>query len=377
MLYTPSEERMITAPTFKGKDNKRGIKSILFVHNARTSFVQLDMEILRERYELTEAYLRARRVAPHVIWRQVRRHSLVFGWFASWHMLLPVLFARLQRKPALLIIGGYDLANLPQIGYGHQRGGLKRWLSRTTMRMASHLITYSFYNREEAEHNAGIPQERVHVIYLGVPDLFKDCTPETREALVLTVGNVDRANLWRKGHEPFVRAAALLPGIPFALVGTWKDDTITYLRSIATPNVCFVGRVDDRALLDYYRRAAVYVQASQHEGFGMSVAEAMLAGCIPVATRAGALPEVIGDAGIFVDSAAPEQLAEHIRLGLQAPAAARWKARERVLRGFSLEQRRESLFRLITQIDEESDAEHRSIGPALSGGSEPDPWRRE
>ncbi len=111
---------------------------------------------------------------------------------------------------------------------------------------------------------------------------------------MLTVGNVDRPNLQRKGLEPFVRAAALLPGRRFVVVGAWLDDAIEQLRAIAPPNVTFTGRLSDAQVQDQLRRAAVYVQASLHEGFGMSLAEAMAAGCVPVVTRAG--PMVAGAA---------------------------------------------------------------------------------
>jgi len=169
-------------------------------------------------------------------------------------------------------------------------------------------------------------------------------------ARALSVGNIDRSNLGRKGHEPFVRAAAFLPEAEFVLVGAWKDDAIDYLRRIATPNVSFTGRVDEKTLLDYYRRASVYVQASAHEGFGMSVAEAMLAGCIPVVTRAGALPEVVGEAGLYTRSQDPALLAQAIREALNEPDAARGRARQRILECFPLSKRQEAIEHLIDSL---------------------------
>src|SRR5829696_375855 len=99
---------------------------ILFVHNDQASFVQTDLRLLRERYAVTDLYLPSRRFNPAAILAAVARHDLVVGWFASWHTCLPVLCARLLGKPSLLVVGGYDLANMPAIGYGHQRGGLKK-----------------------------------------------------------------------------------------------------------------------------------------------------------------------------------------------------------------------------------------------------------
>ena len=91
------------------------------------------------------------------------------------------------------------------------------------------------------------------------------------------------------------------------------------------------------------------MQASKHEGFGVSVAEAMLAGCVPVTTRAGALPEVVGDTGVLLDDSASAD-------GRRWASARRciWarprSARRRVLERFSVEQRRDGLFALLDEL---------------------------
>jgi len=167
---------------------------------------------------------------------------------------------------------------------------------------------------------------------------------------VLTVGNVWQENLLRKGLLPFVQAAAHLPATKFMLIGKWYDDSIETLRRVAGPNVEFTGFVSDERLVDLYQRASVYVQASLHEGFGLSVAEAMLAGCIPVVTRKGALPEVVGDAGVYAASNDPLDVAVAIRRALTLDGSARQRARERILTQFPVERRRKALYALVDQL---------------------------
>jgi glycosyltransferase involved in cell wall biosynthesis len=326
------------------------VKKILFVHNHPAQFVRLDLAELQKRYQVTECCLNSHWLNPVSIWKQVSAHDLVFGWFASWHTFLPLLFARLSGRPSVLVVGGYDVANMPQISYGHQRGGLKKIVSRWTMRLATRLVTTSDYSNSEAVGNAAIPQSLARTIYLGVPDPFCVLPQEPRARMALTVGNVDRSTLRRKGHEAFVRTAALMPDVSFVLVGAWKDGAIEDLRSIATPNVTFTGRLSDGALLDYYQTAAVYVQASLHEGFGLSVAEAMLAGCVPVVSRAGSLPEVTGDSGIFVETPEPALLAEAIEKALGFPQEARTSIRQRILDQFPMEKRGQLLQQLIDRL---------------------------
>jgi glycosyltransferase involved in cell wall biosynthesis len=317
---------------------------IFFVHSGNETFVQLDRDLLSGFADVQDFH--ASQKFPLGLldyWRGIRKSNLVFCWFASWNSFWALLLARLFHKPSILAIGGYDIANLPEADYGHQRGGLGKWVSRLAMRLATQLFTNSYYSQKEAEQNAGVSLQRVKVIYHGVPDPFGSLPQTPKERMALTVGKVDFPNLKRKGLQAFVEAAAFLPDVQFVLVGEWADKAIEHLRMMASANVLFTGRVTEAELLDYYRKASVYVQASLHEGFGLSVAEAMLAGCIPVVTQAGALPEVVGDCGLYCNLIFPESIVQMIRDALNFSACLRAKARDRVLKEFPLGQRKQSL----------------------------------
>lgn len=323
---------------------------LLFVHSGVETFVALDRAALRQHFIVDDLYMKRKFPAGMIaLVRSVRRADLVFCWFASWNSLWALLMAKLSRRPSLLVLGGYDVADLPEAGYGHQRGGLQRWVSRGGMNLATALLPFSEFSRREAESNAGVPPERMQVVYIGVPDALGELPNGPRARMALTVGAIDWPNLKRKGLEPFVMAARLMPDIEFCVVGSWVDDAIEYLRSIAPGNVFFAGRISDEELAAYYRRASVYVQASLHEGFGLSVAEAMLAGCIPVATRMGSLPEVIGGCGVYVDSAEPSDIATGIAVALRSDPAMRQNARSRILSLFPPEKRSNRLYEIVCQ----------------------------
>jgi glycosyltransferase involved in cell wall biosynthesis len=318
---------------------------VLFVHSRRASFVAIDRKILAERYEIEDLYQPGRLPNPIAVIGGVARADLVFGWFASWHTFFPITLAWLLRKPAVLIVGGFDTADMPDIGYGHQRGGLRRWASRWIMRRARCLVTNSNYSLSEIERNTPIPAARVTVIHHGVPDPFGE-PPTEKEPEALTVGAIDRTTLVQKGQLPFVRAAAELPEVRFVFAGKWLDDAIDVLRAAAPANVEFTGWLPDQELYARYRRAAAYVQASRHEGFGLAVAEAMLAGCVPVVMNVTAMPEVIGDTGVLIESQRPSDVAAGIRRALELGPDAGRRARERILENFPLERRREGILRV-------------------------------
>jgi glycosyltransferase involved in cell wall biosynthesis len=168
--------------------------------------------------------------------------------------------------------------------------------------------------------------------------------------MALSVGFVTRDNLEIKGQRAFVETAAELPDVEFVLAGPHRDDAAEWLSARATPNVTLTGWLEQDELDRLFREASVYVQPSHHEGFGIAVAEAMLAGCVPVVTAAGALPEVVDDAGIQVPSDDPREVADGIRRALDAGPGARAAARERILTAFPVDVRRQGLWAAVEEL---------------------------
>jgi glycosyltransferase involved in cell wall biosynthesis len=102
--------------------------------------------------------------------------------------------------------------------------------------------------------------------------------------------------LRRQGHPDLKLVVAGPPG--------WGETP-----SLDRPGVVAPGRIDEATLDALYRGAAVLAVPSLSEGFGLPALEAMARGCPVVASKAGALPEVVGDAGVLVPPGDPDSLA--------------------------------------------------------------------
>ncbi len=83
-------------------------------------------------------------------------------------------------------------------------------------------------------------------------------------------------------------------------------------RNLGSPEVVCTGYVDDARVASLLAGARLLVFPSLYEGFGMPLLEAMQAGVPIVAARAGATPEVLGDAGLMVDPDDAEAFADTI-----------------------------------------------------------------
>ena len=318
--------------------------TVLYAYTGETTFTRIDREALAERFDVVDYEQHRLRVRPLELWRKLRRCDVVYCWFAAWQATAALALAALMRKPSVLVTGGVDTASLPEIGYGRQLGGVRRTATHWTIRHATRLITNSNYLVGELERNVGIPRDRVRVVHHGLRDRFGDVdVAAQRESIVLSVGVLYRLNLERKGHRPFVRAARELPDVRFVLAGRWDDDAIELLRADAPENVLFTGYLSDDELDTWFRRAAVYAQPSLHEGFGLALAEGMLAGAVPVVTKAGALPEVVGDVGVTIAEPTPVAVAAGIRRALELGRPEGARARARVLEHFPYEARRDGI----------------------------------
>jgi glycosyltransferase involved in cell wall biosynthesis len=322
---------------------------IYFVHQGLLSFVKKDLDILESKYQLravNNINFRPKTIADNlngVFWSDV-----VFCWFCSLRYVVPILLGKLFRKKILIVAGGYEVANLPQIGYGGMQGNWRTWLHKSLFSLAHHIICISKSNMYETNHNVNIPLEKLLLIYHGFNRA--EIIRHVKKTNVITVGRVSRENLMRKGLKLFIEAARYFPEIPFFLIGALDHGIEEEIANMAPPNLRLTGFVSDNELQRHLESAKVYVQASMHEGFGCAVAEAMLHECIPVVSNCFALPEVVGDAGHLFVPGSLNDLQQKISLALNNGDEVGRKARARVEKHFSLEARRDAFLSLIESL---------------------------
>jgi glycosyltransferase involved in cell wall biosynthesis len=215
---------------------------------------------------------------------------------------------------------------------GWQKMKQLRWYSFIGMQMRvarglPRLITVSDRARSDISRDFGIPTDSVAVVPNGVStDQFHPLPGITRELGRIIVTN--SADMPLKGMPYLLNAVAQLSrkrAVRLVVIGTLKKNgTINNLiRSLGIGDqVSFTGRIDPRAFVREYAKASMAVVPSLYEGFGLPAAEAMACGVPVVSTTGGALPEVVGDAGILVPPANTRALADAISRLLDHPAAA-------------------------------------------------------
>jgi glycosyltransferase involved in cell wall biosynthesis len=89
-------------------------------------------------------------------------------------------------------------------------------------------------------------------------------------------------------------------------------------------DVVFFDYVPDEDLPYFYNAAEVLVMPSLYEGFGLPVVEAMACGTPVVCTHAGSLPEVLGQAGVYVDPTDHRKMADALLTLLDNPIESIW-----------------------------------------------------
>ncbi len=314
------------------------------------SFIKKDLEILKKRHEVKVVRFSSI-LDAYAIWKGTLWCNLTFCWFGSLHSFFAVLFSKLLGKKSIVVAGGYDVVYLPEIKYGLFLFWWKRWCPLMVFRYADLILTVSQNTTRETLRNAKVDARKIRLLHHGFkPNIHNSQPDQNKEPIVLSVGGISRATLARKGLELFVKSSRFLPEVEFVLVGKWVDDSVNYLRSIASSNMRFSGAIDELSLLTLMGKSKVYVQVSQHEGFGCSLAEAMLCECIPVVTNVAAIPEVVGDCGFFLTDETPQMLANLIKRALNSDSSLGKKARERIKRLFPLKKREEVLLQIIENL---------------------------
>lgn len=177
------------------------------------------------------------------------------------------------------------------------------------------VVTPSQATKDDVCRYYGVEKARVHVIQHGspVPLAAADRSIERPGRYVLWIGRVDHTKNLGAVLEAFRTIARQSDArLIVAGEGSRVDERSLGVAPGSLGRVTVLGPVTESEKIALLDGAAVLVCPSLYEGFGFAPLEAMARGCPVVTAPTGALPEVCGDAAIYVDPRHPQQIAEAV-----------------------------------------------------------------
>jgi glycosyltransferase involved in cell wall biosynthesis len=245
--------------------------------------------------------------------------------FLSTHYNIPLF--PIKAKKRIVII--YDANHL---AFYNQLSMVQKFYTKLMMngavRLSDTIITISEFSKSEILKYLSVNPVNIKVVHFGIdPEMInlelKKVIPLSLiipEKFLLFVGNV-------KPHKNLInllRAFEILlrSGQDYKLIIVGKKEgfitgdkeVFDFIEGnkLLNEHIIFTGHVENCELYNYYRKAAVFVFPSLYEGFGIPPLEAMICGCPVIASDLTAIPEICGDAVLYIKAMDPADIADKI-----------------------------------------------------------------
>lgn len=295
-------------------------KRILFVYTSFSTFVAQDYEILAAQNKVDKFQFELSKKASTFAWQFIRqfillllfgwKYDVFFIWFADYHSLLPVVFAKITGKRSILVVGGYDLNCLPEFKYGALNNKFRAFFSKGSFKHATINLPVAISLKNKLLKR----YPNAQVIDLPTSQNIDRFNIQSfdREKIITTIALISRhQTMMVKGMDRFKELAEYMPDYHFTIIGI-HSEAQRFFEPIPS-NLELLPPIKHEELNAYLNRSSFYLQPSRSEGLPNALCEAMLCGCIPMGMNVGDVQEAIGPLGFVLDEWNPEPLSKFIR----------------------------------------------------------------
>lgn len=226
------------------------------------------------------------------------------------------------KKPVVITIHDVIPLLFPKHYPVGKKGTVAHWYQKQMVSFAAHIITDSESSKQDIHTYLHVPLHKITCVYLAAAQqsvtVSKDEIKKTlqfynlTQPYILYVGDIN----YNKNLPALISALKYLPEhVHLVCIGkNFREQPIPEWQAIKqgaagvskhstnTNRIHFLSNISNNKANDIaalYAGAAVYVQPSLSEGFGLPVLEAMQFGTPVVATQSGSLPEVVGEHGVL------------------------------------------------------------------------------
>ena len=190
---------------------------------------------------------------------------------------------------------------------------------------ASKIITVSSFSKKDICNNYGLKEDKVHVIYNGGNEMYKPIPIKEKKDFVnnnnngrpyfIYVGSLHKRKNILRMLSAFKALNSNMRIMDFIIIGEKMWENQMDLHGLLE-NVKFLGRKSGHELAQWVASSAGLVYVSYFEGFGLPVLEGMMAGVPVITSHVTSMPEVGGDAVIYVDPFDEESIVKGMKTAI-------------------------------------------------------------
>ncbi len=284
-------------------------------------------------------FIYAKNVVPVVLCPQAR-HPVLWHMFFEWAVPWAIRHYRIDlyvspdgmmplhpKVPTLTVI--HDL------NFEHADGNLipshQQYMTNRFPRFAkaaTRIATVSEYSKKDIVETYGVDATKVDVVYDGSNPLYRPHSDEEKSAIrrrftngnpyIIFVSTILKRKNLANLLLAFDKVKDMESGpLKLVVVGGrvwWKDELASaYDSMLHRDDVLLIGRAEPEDLSALMSAAEALVYPSYFEGFGIPILEAMYAETAVICSNTTSMPEVGGDAVIYIDPSSPDDIAHAIR----------------------------------------------------------------
>lgn len=282
-------------------------------------------------------FLFANNVTPVVLCPQAR-HPVLWYLFFEWstpralkkhkidlYLTTDGMMPVHPKVPTLTVIHDLNFEHAEgNLMASHQRY-MKHYYPRFA-RNATRVATVSEYSKKDIAETYGVPLEKIDVVYDGAHSNYRPHSDEEKAAIrqrytggapyIIFISTILKRKNLANLLKAFDRVKEEWSELKLVVVGSkvwWQDELAdAYNHMHHQSDVIMPGHVEPEDLSALLSSSEMLVYPSYFEGFGIPILEAMYAETAVVASKTTSMPEVGGDAVLYIDPANPEDISHAI-----------------------------------------------------------------